>query len=68
MEKWIGIIIEAILTAFGIAMFVTVFCFLIDIIFLHIGLIEPPLMKYIMLGTGGISFIVSLFFYYYNEY
>lgn len=65
MEKWIYIIVMAIIMAFGTVLGAAICCFFIDIIF-RIGLSEPPLINYIMMGIGGVSFIAFLF-YYYNE-
>lgn len=66
MKEWIYIVAMAIIMTFGTIIGIAICCFFIDMIF-HIELSSPPLIRYIIISIGGISFIAYLIYYYYHK-
>ena len=69
MKEWIYIAAMAIIMTFGTVIGIAICCFFIDLIFgFRIGLSSPPLILYIMIPIGSISFIGYLLYYYNEEF
>ena len=68
MKDWIYIVAMAAIMTFGTIMGIAICCFFIDMIFqFRIELSSPPLIRYIIISIGGISFIAYLIYYYYHK-